>query len=134
MYLAKLAMLSKSLKRVAGSNELWNKLLDLSFGPDAACQLTMPLPRLGPFAAMSIYSSIVREISWVPSLYARSIFVERRGGCALLFDTSASSRLPYRALTLSEASRVAVWGSEFTLVHEARARRRQSQLISANSP
>jgi hypothetical protein len=120
LFLGKLCMTSGAMRQHAGANALWYPLMQLSFGPDAACQLSGPLPCCGTHSAMTTYVKLVHEMATAPSMFARSIIVQRGSTRALTYDYdhSGPGKLSFRALSSTELSRIALWSSKYKLAEE----------------
>ena len=121
-FLARLATLSRSLKDLAGKNDIWRPLLAMSFGSEYwAQQASCALPKKDAFLCMQLYGAYARELQSLPSLFFRSLLVQRDGVVVRTYDIDADQRgeLPYRAPTLAERARVALWAARVTLLDES---------------
>ena len=118
-FLARLCTTSRAMRHMAGSCELWRSLLAMSFGPEYYAQTSLSLQTArGPFMEFEIYAQLTSELREYPSHFFRSIMLHRDGRArAQTFDLRAGA-LPFRELSISERSRVALWVPRFTLVDE----------------
>ena len=91
----------------------------MSFGPEYYAQTSLSLQTArGPFMEFEIYAQLTSELREYPSHFFRSIMLHRDGRArAQTFDLRAGA-LPFRELSISERSRVALWVPRFTLVDE----------------
>lgn len=117
-FLTKISSVSKALRHLAISPDVWRPLLSLTFGPDYYVQTDARLPPRGRQQSISLYAQLRREMSVRPSFFFRSLIL-RRDGKVRVADAGCVDGPIYRDLTVEERSRVALWAPRFTLIDEA---------------